>query len=117
MVKFQNYFRIEAGMKDSLLSDIYNSFLSIRIIFSLSMMELKRRYRKTALGPVWGILNAVLFSFVIGYIYSDLLDQELIGYILYVYFGYMVWIFISENHCVVKMAVGELRRFLRINSN
>lgn len=62
----------------------------------LSLNEIKKRYRRSILGPFWLVFsNAVIVS-VLSLMYSEILKKDLNWYILYLGVGFVVWQFISS---------------------
>ncbi len=58
----------------------------------LGMQDIRLRYRRTILGPIWTLLNSMVFVGLIGLVYSLLFRISLTDFLPYFAAGYFVWI-------------------------
>ncbi len=76
--------------------DIYfKGFLFWRIWLFMAVMDLKRRYRRTIIGPFWVTLSMSIFIASIGIIFPVLWQTDVKTYLPFFSSGYIVWTFIS----------------------
>jgi ABC-type polysaccharide/polyol phosphate export permease len=61
----------------------------------LGWLDVKRRYRRTILGPLWGVLNLGLLVAALGGIGTGLWQQEADAYLPFLTSGLVVWMLIS----------------------
>jgi ABC-type polysaccharide/polyol phosphate export permease len=70
---------------------------NFHIWFFLSMHEVKKRYRRSIIGPFWVVLSNIIIILILSLIYSIILKKNLEWYILYLSFGFILWQNISSN--------------------
>lgn len=61
----------------------------------LAWLELKHRYRRSLLGPLWVTLSTAAFILGMGSLYDVLFGQMRAHYIHYVGIGLVIWLFIA----------------------
>lgn len=61
----------------------------------LAWLEIKHRYRRSLLGPLWLTLSTALFIAGMGSLYGVLFGQSRAQYIHYLSVGLVVWLFIA----------------------
>lgn len=83
--------------KVSLFEDLKHALELKKLIYITAGLELKRKYRRTALGPLWGVLSNLLFAAVISIVFHETFGFELADYFVYAYTGYVVWVFLSDS--------------------
>lgn len=69
----------------------------LRLIFEMSLVELKQRYNGTILGYFWSLLNPFLMLVVLYSVFSLFADFDIENYQLYLLLGIIVWNFVSES--------------------
>lgn len=57
----------------------------------LALQEIKRRYRRSTLGPFWITISMTIMIFAMGPLYSQIFKVNLANYFLYLSIGYIVW--------------------------
>ena len=57
----------------------------------LALQEIKRRYRRSTLGPFWITISMTIMIFAMGPLYSQIFKVNLESYFLYLSIGYIVW--------------------------
>jgi ABC-type polysaccharide/polyol phosphate export permease len=67
---------------------------------SLAGHDIKSRYSRTWLGPMWTLANLVFFVVVIGFLYTKIMNREPIQYIPHLAVGWIVWAFVSN--CILN---------------
>ena len=75
--------------------DVLQGLLAWRIWYRLAMMEIKNQYRQNSLGPFWISINTLILITAFGLIYSQILNVELSGHMVYVASGLICWYFYS----------------------
>lgn len=61
-----------------------------------SWIELLLRYRATSLGPVWIVMNIVVFVSVLGALYSRILNFDLSTYLPHLALSMAIWTYLSS---------------------
>ena len=62
----------------------------------LGWQEIRLRYRRSTLGPIWLTISTGALIGGMGPLYGRLLGQDIGSYYPYLAVGYVVWIFISS---------------------
>jgi len=62
----------------------------------LGWLEIKRRYRRTTLGPFWSSLTLLIFVVVMGSVGSGLLSRNSAEYLPFLVAGLVVWTMLSN---------------------
>ena len=73
------------------LSDWNNGLKHYSLWTYLGLQDIKRRYRRSTLGPLWITVSMTIMIFAMGPLYSKIFKNELQDYILYLATGYVVW--------------------------
>jgi lipopolysaccharide transport system permease protein len=79
---------------------------SLLFAFKLSKVELISQFRGSILGPFWIILSNLIFSVLLGLIFSEIFNANSIEYIPYIMSGLTVWSFIS-NQLLDSINIGQ----------
>jgi ABC-type polysaccharide/polyol phosphate export permease len=77
--------------------DVLEGFLNLKKILYFANQEVKLRYRRSVLGPVWNVLTTAVLIGAMGPLYSILLNQPLSDYFLYFSSGFIIWNFLSST--------------------
>lgn len=64
---------------------------------TLGWHDIKQRYRRSIIGPFWFTLTTLIMVGVLGFLYSELLGQDISEYLPYLGVGLVVWQYISTN--------------------
>jgi lipopolysaccharide transport system permease protein len=65
------------------------------LVWTLSLFDIKLRYRGSILGPFWLTLSTAIMVGSIGFLYSRLFHQQLGGYLPFLTISLVLWSFIS----------------------
>jgi ABC-type polysaccharide/polyol phosphate export permease len=80
----------------------------------LGWLEIKRRYRRTVIGPFWTCLSLLVFVIVIGSVGSGLLSRQAEEYLPFLVAGMIVWVTLQsvliESVTVFVAGTGLLRQ-------
>jgi len=63
----------------------------------LGWLEVKRRYRRTVIGPLWGSINLTVFVLALGTVGGGLLDKNFSEYLPFLAAGMIVWFWLSST--------------------
>ncbi|SDC05919.1 ABC-2 type transport system permease protein [Geodermatophilus telluris] len=61
----------------------------------LGWQDIRQRYRRSVLGPVWITISMAVTAVALGILYSGLFDIELSRFLPHVLVGFIVWNFVS----------------------
>lgn len=64
---------------------------------TLGWHDIKQRYRRSIIGPFWFTISILIVVYVLGFLYSSLLNQNLNTYLPYLAGGLLTWQFISAT--------------------
>ena len=76
----------------------YDIFLAIKahhLWGYLSWQDIRLRYRRSKIGPLWITLSMAIFCIALGFVYSKLFNADLKEYLPFLSFGYIAWSFVS----------------------
>jgi ABC-type polysaccharide/polyol phosphate export permease len=80
----------------------------------LGWLEIKRRYRRTMIGPFWTCLSLLIFVIVIGSVGSGLLSKNTAEYLPFLVAGMIVWVTLQntliESATVFVAGTGVIRQ-------
>jgi ABC-type polysaccharide/polyol phosphate export permease len=79
-----------------ILNDIAQGFSSWKLWTRYGYQEVKRRYRRTALGPFWSTTSLGVFIFALGVIWANLWHQDTKTYLPYLSSGMITWVMLSQ---------------------
>jgi ABC-type polysaccharide/polyol phosphate export permease len=89
----------ESGLKPlnkSALEDIVSGAMKWHLWTRLGWLDIKRRYRRTAIGPFWSALALLIFVAVLGSVGSGLLSKQSQEYLPFLVAGMVVWVMLSN---------------------
>jgi ABC-type polysaccharide/polyol phosphate export permease len=79
------------------VNDIARSLKEIQLAAFLAWEDIRQRYVRTMLGPLWIVLSTGVWFFVMGFVMANLFGRELSDYLPYVFSGLLVWVLISTS--------------------
>lgn len=82
--------------------DLVRGFQSYELWLSLGMQDIKQRYRRSVLGPLWITIATGVMALSLGLLYSLLFGIPLHDFLPHVAVGFIIWGFISG--CVTEGA-------------
>ena len=89
----------KSGLKPltiSAVEDIVGGALRWPLWGRLGWLEIKRRYRRTTLGPFWSSLTLLVFVIVMGSVGSGLLSRNSAEYLPFLVAGLLAWTMLSN---------------------
>jgi len=78
------------------LHDLWDGLRQWRLFTTMAAEDLRVRYHRTLLGPVWIVTSFVLFIAVKIFIFSALSEASWQYFAAYLTLGYLVWVFLSS---------------------
>jgi len=95
--------------------DIIDGISRWELWIRLGRIEIRRRYRRTVIGPFWTTLSMAIFILAVGVVFANLWKMSLESYLPYLTSGLIAWIFVStiitESCNVFTSAEGILKQF------
>lgn len=86
-----------AAQYDVALADFAHGALAWRIWGRIGWQEIKRRYRRTAIGPFWTSLSLGILIGVLGFVWAGLWGQDPKTYLPYLCAGMLAWNLVQSN--------------------
>jgi ABC-type polysaccharide/polyol phosphate export permease len=77
------------------LEDLAQGFLKFELWGRIGWLEVKRRYRRTMLGPFWSSATLAVYTIAVGIVGAGLWHQDVRDYLPYLASGMIVWTLIS----------------------
>ena len=76
--------------------DLFGSFFSYDIWMTLGWLDIRQRYRRSALGPWWITLSLAITVLAMGILYAKLFKQDIHTYLPFLAVGMVFWTLISS---------------------
>ncbi|HQT47649.1 MAG TPA: ABC transporter permease [Acidocella sp.] len=76
-------------------SDLAETLRLWPLVWALSMLDIRLRYRGSVLGPFWLTLSTAVMVGSIGFLYSRLFHQNIAGYLPFLSISLVLWNYIS----------------------
>lgn len=77
-------------------SDVVNGFKNYRLWHYIAMTEMRRRYRRTIIGPFWTTLSIGIFISCMSIVLSALWGSKPKDFLPYFSSGYITWLLLSS---------------------
>jgi ABC-2 type transport system permease protein len=77
--------------------DIVEGFEQYRLWGHLGWQDIKQRYRRSVIGPLWITISMAVTVTALGLLYSQLFNQEVAVQLPYLAVGFIVWGFIGDT--------------------
>lgn len=101
--------------KDKLLKDSIKSFKMWRVWLFLGVQDIKARFRRSFIGPLWILLNLAFFVGGAGVVYGLMFGQPLNDFLPFLVAGFVIWGFIlsslTESGLAFINAEGYIKQF------
>lgn len=94
------------------LRDLWQGWRDYRELWlTVGLFDIRKRYRRSVLGPFWITISLGAFILGLGFIYSPLVGGGTASFLPFVAFGFIAWQFISQlvlDGCNVFIANGPI---------
>jgi ABC-type polysaccharide/polyol phosphate export permease len=103
--------------RDALGRDIYAGLRAWRLWSVLGWNDIRRRYRRSYLGPFWITISMTLLVVALGFLYAHIFNTDIETYLPYLSLGFIVWAFIStcvKDSCPIFAVHANLIKQIRI---
>lgn len=98
-------------------TDMYEGIKAYHVWLIWGWHDIRQRYRRSILGPFWFTLTTLIMVGALGFLYSELLGQEISEYLPYLGVGLVVWQFIStaaNEGCVTLIGSAHIIKQIRM---
>lgn len=95
----------------SAISDILYGAMRWDVWGRLGWLEIRRRYRRTVIGPFWSAISLAMFVIALGTVGSGLWNQQAGEYMTFLAAGFVVWVTLSTilvESCVMFVQSGNI---------
>ncbi|MEY1672687.1 ABC transporter permease [Gordonia sp. ABKF26] len=79
------------------VKDLGDGFASRELWFHLGWQDIKQRYRRSVLGPLWIVIATGVTAIAMGLLYGELFGMDIKVFLPYVALGFIFWNFISSS--------------------
>jgi ABC-2 type transport system permease protein len=79
----------------SALADLTNGWRQRELWGHLGWQDIRQRYRRSVLGPVWITISMAVTAIALGILYAGLFGNDLSVQLPYILVGFIIWAFIS----------------------
>lgn len=85
------------------LSNFYYRLLNkktryrIDFLITMTLKEIKERYKRTRIGFLWAFINPLLQMLVMGFVFQFFIPVNIDNYFLFIFIGLLPWNFFSET--------------------
>lgn len=107
---------VPLDLRKSAVRDVIDGARHARVWAHLGWMEVKRRYRRTVIGPFWSVISLSVFVLTMGAVGAGLFRADLYTYLPYLTTGMVVWTLIATSigeSCEMFIANANLFRHSR----
>jgi lipopolysaccharide transport system permease protein len=98
-------------------TDIGNTLKLWRLVWTLSLLDIRLRYRGSVLGPFWLTLSTAVMVGALGFLYSKLFHTDIQTYLPFLSLSLVLWNFISTltgDGCTCFTASESMIRAMRM---
>lgn len=110
--------RTPSGWKEhSGKTDILEGMRAYHVWLIWGWHDIRQRYRRSVLGPFWFTLTTLIMVGALGFLYSELLKQEISTYLPFLGVGLVVWQFIStaaNEGCICLIGSAHIIKQVRM---
>jgi ABC-type polysaccharide/polyol phosphate export permease len=82
-------------VKKSKVYDFITALSAYELWLYLAWQDIRLRYRRSKIGPLWITLSMAIFCVALGIVYSKILKMEVAEYLPFLAVGFVVWGFLS----------------------
>lgn len=108
---------LESKTSDSMGPFFYDLIQTLRYHLGLSLLlgwlDIKLRYRRSALGPWWITISMLIFVAALGAVYSKILKQPISVMIPFLASGFTLWMFISTCISEGSMILSDSQTYIK----
>lgn len=101
--------------QNKLLADSIHSFSVWRVWLFLGLQDIKSRFRRSFIGPLWILLNMAFFVGGVGVVYGLMFGQPMREFLPFLTAGFVIWAFmvssLTESGSAFINAEGYIKQF------
>jgi ABC-type polysaccharide/polyol phosphate export permease len=96
VMKYDTSFRSQSPYHTA-IADIMGALRQFNNTLFLAGANVKLRYKRSVLGPLWITLTTVVFIFFISYLYTGFIETDFPHYLTNLSLGWIIWQFINDS--------------------
>jgi ABC-type polysaccharide/polyol phosphate export permease len=77
------------------VKELLSAIAAYDLWFHLAWLDIKLRYRRSKIGPLWLTLSMAIFCLALGVVYSKLWKTDIAEYLPFLSVGYVIWMFFA----------------------
>lgn len=104
------------SLEISAAEDLWLGLFKRELWGRLGWLDVKRRYRRTTIGPFWTSITLAIYTFSVGFVGAALWHQDIFEYLPFLVSGMVVWMLVSSiamESCNMFIAGQALFRNIR----
>lgn len=83
------------------------------LLFSLVLNELKLRYRNSALGFLWTIINPLFYLLILAVVFSKIIRFQIENYTIFLFSGLTSWLMIQQTITIATASIVNNQALIR----
>lgn len=83
------------------------------LVRNLTLTELKLRYRDSALGFLWTVLNPLFYLLILALVFSKIIRLQIPGYAIFLFAGLASWLMIQQTVIIATGSVVNNQALIR----
>ncbi len=83
-------------MENTAIVDLYDGLKRWYAIYIIAINEIKQKYRRTALGPLWNSINMIVMVLGLSLLFGTIFKQNVKTYVSYLAVGILFWTYITS---------------------
>ena len=106
------------SLEDTAADDLLRGLSRRELWGRLGWLDVKRRYRRTTIGPFWTSITLLIYVVTVGTVGSAIWHQDIFEYVPFLASGMIAWLFISTivtESCTMLMYGQALFRNIRFD--
>jgi ABC-type polysaccharide/polyol phosphate export permease len=117
----RRYENVDIGLRaleDTAADDLLRGLSRSELWGRLGWLDVKRRYRRTTIGPFWTSITLLIYVVAVGTVGSALWHQDIYEYVPFLVSGMIAWLFVSTivtESCTMLISGQALFRNIRFD--
>lgn len=97
-----------------MLHDLKKTLNNRNLWLFFALEDIKFKYKRSLLGPVWNTIGIVLSSSVVAFLWSNIFQKEFFDYFIYILSGFIFWNWFTSSINEAAMIFTEFRRIISV---
>jgi ABC-type polysaccharide/polyol phosphate export permease len=92
---------------------LFDCFHYREVLYNILSQDLKVKYKRTALGYLWSLLNPILQLTIMTVVFSHIVHLGMKDYTLYLFSGLLAWLFMQTSFLTSATSILENENFIK----